>query len=207
MNDHAGRAEGEQRLAPAARESVAAAYVALADRLLAYIRTRVPDQPTAEDLVEQVFLQLIQRAPVIRGGDQSVEVYLFRAATHVIVDHQRRTARRPEQLVGEFGPLDAPGTDPGPDDLVEAADTNERVRQAIDRLSPDQRLVLQLRYAGGLSAPEISRVLGKNETAIRSLQHRGERALARLLTRSSDYQTPPPRPRPRRRPQSGRSSG
>ncbi len=48
----------------------------------------------------------------------------------------------------------------------------------------DQRQVLLLRYAAGLSAPEIARVLGKNDGAIRSLQHRGERSLARILKES-----------------------
>lgn len=175
------------------RAAVAEAYVALSDRLLAYIRTRVRDQETAEDLLEQTFLQLIQRAPALRGGSHTVEVYLFRVATNVVVDHLRRAARRPEELVGDFGPLDAPDIEDGPHDLAAIADTTDEVRRALEQLSPDQRTVLQLRYAGGLSAPEIARVMGKNETAIRSLQHRGERSLARLIVRSSDYETPPPR--------------
>ncbi len=180
------------------REAVAAAYVALSDRLLAYIRTRVPDQETAEDLLEQTFLQLIQRAPALRGGTHTAEVYLFRVATNVVVDHLRRAARRPEELVGDFRALDGPDLDDDPHEVAAVADTTDQVRRALQQLSPDQRTVLQLRYAGGLSAPEIARVMGKNETAIRSLQHRGERSLARLLLRSSDYETPLPRHQPQR---------
>jgi RNA polymerase sigma-70 factor, ECF subfamily len=200
------RDEGEEPLAPADREAVAAIYAELSDRLLAYIRTRVPDAEIAEDLLEQTFLQLIRRAPRIRGGPETVELYLFRIATHVVVDHLRKVARRPEELIADYGPLDAPDPDQGPDDLAAVADTTERVRRAIEQLSADQRTVLQLRYAGGLSAPEIARVLGKNEAAIRSLQHRGERSLARLLSRHAhdyDETIPPPGRRiapPRRRP-------
>jgi RNA polymerase sigma-70 factor (ECF subfamily) len=41
--------------------------------------------------------------------------------------------------------------------------------------------VLQMRYVAELSAPEVAVILGKTEGAVRSLQHRGERALGRLL--------------------------
>ena len=58
---------------------------------------------------------------------------------------------------------------------------DQRIRRAMSHLSEDQRQVLFLRYMGGLTAPEVAEVLGKTDGAVRSLQHRGERALARLL--------------------------
>jgi DNA-directed RNA polymerase specialized sigma24 family protein len=52
---------------------------------------------------------------------------------------------------------------------------------ALRELSPDQREVLLLRMAGGLTAPEVAMVLGKTTGAVKALQHRGLASLARLL--------------------------
>ena len=48
-------------------------------------------------------------------------------------------------------------------------------------LSADQREVLLLRMAGGLTAPEVAEALGKTTGAVKALQHRGLSRLARVL--------------------------
>jgi DNA-directed RNA polymerase specialized sigma24 family protein len=52
---------------------------------------------------------------------------------------------------------------------------------ALTELSPDQREVLLLRMAGGLTAPEVATILGKTTGAVKALQHRGLASLARVL--------------------------
>ena len=56
-----------------------------------------------------------------------------------------------------------------------------RVLAALRELSPDQREVLLLRMAGGLTAPEVAAILGKTTGAVKALQHRGLASLARIL--------------------------
>jgi RNA polymerase sigma-70 factor, ECF subfamily len=162
-------------------DAIAAVYVALAERLLSYLMARVHDRATAEDLLESTFLELLQKGRTIRGGAASIKVWLFRSAHYNALDHLRRVARRGEELYDDPSRLESMDDSRGPEDLAIASDTTKRIRRALDQLSVDQRQVLLLRYAAGLSAPEIARVLGKNDGAIRSLQHRGERSLARLL--------------------------
>lgn len=50
-----------------------------------------------------------------------------------------------------------------PADTVEDRDTLERIKAALDQLSPDQAEVLRLRLIAGLSAPEVASVVGKTE--------------------------------------------
>lgn len=178
-------------------EAIAAVYASLADRLLSYLAARVRDRATAEDLLEQTFLELLQKGSTIRGGAAAIKVWLFRSAHFNALDHHRRMSRRPEDLCEDpyrLEPIDAAR---GPEELAVAGDESERIRTALEMLSTEQRQVLELRYAAGLSAPEIGRVLGKNDGAVRSLQHRGERSLARLLTGDdqgdSDWQASAPR--------------
>ena len=165
-------------------DSVAAVYVALSDRLLSYLMARVHDRATAEDLLEATFLELLQKGRTIRGGAASIKVWMFRSAHYNALDHLRRLSRRGEELTDDPIRLEAMDDARGPEDLAIASDTTQRIRLALNQLSVDQRQVLLLRYAAGLSAPEIARVLGKNDGAIRSLQHRGERSLARILKES-----------------------
>jgi hypothetical protein len=52
---------------------------------------------------------------------------------------------------------------------------------AMRQLSPDQREVLLLRMAAGLTAPEVAAVLGKTTGAVKAIQHCGLQRLAQLL--------------------------
>lgn len=162
-------------------DAVAAVYAALSDRLLSYLAARVRDRATAEDLLEATFVELLQRGNTIRGGAAAIKVWLFKSAHFNALDHHRRMSRRPEDLVEDPHRLEQEDSARGPEELAVANDESARIRSALEMLSLEQRQVLELRYAAGLSAPEIGRVLGKNDGAIRSLQHRGERSLARLL--------------------------
>lgn len=172
-------------------DAVGRVYVALADRLVGYLMARVPDRATAEDLLEVTFLELLQRGHTIRGGAAAIKVWLFRAAHYNALDHCRKVQRRHEDLCDDVRALEVADSHRGPEDAAVAGDTSRRVRATMAELSEDQRQVLLLRYVGGLSAPETGRVLGKSDGAVRSLQHRGERALARLLDDEPDRVAPP----------------
>lgn len=162
-------------------DAVGAVYVVMADRLLGYLMARVRDRATAEDLLEATFLELLQKGHTIRGGASSIKVWLFRAAYFNVLDHVRKTQRRQEDLTDDLAVFEIEDPEIGPEDLAVSSEVRALVAEAMQELSADQRQVLLLRYVGGLSAPEVAAVLGKTDGAIRSLQHRGERALARLL--------------------------
>ena len=162
-------------------DAVGHVYVRLGDRLLGYLNARVRDRAAAEDLLESTFIELLQKGWTIRGGAASIKVWLFRAAHYNALDYLRKIKRRGERLESDLTPFDRPEMARGPADRAEAHDTGSRVRAAMAGLSADQRQVLLLRYVAGLTAAEVAGVVGKTDGAVRALQHRGERALARVL--------------------------
>ena len=172
-------------------DAVGAVYVALADRLLGYLMARVRDRGVAEDLLEATFVELLQKGKTIRGGAASIKVWLFRAAYFNALDHLRKVKRRMEDLTDDEDTLDVldAGT-ASPEDLAVQSDLRRRVRKAMSHLSAEQRQVLLLRYVAGLTAPEVAAVLDKSDGAIRSLQHRAERALAKLLESERETSAP-----------------
>lgn len=171
-------AEGVRRGDP---DAVGEVYVNLADRLLGYLIARVRDRATAEDLLEATFIELLRKGHTINGGAAAIKVWLFRSAYFNALDHIRKVKRRAEDSVEDFTHLDVEDGDATPGEIAVRNERRQVVRAAMGHLSEDQRTVLQMRYVGELSAPEVAEVLGKTEGAVRSLQHRGERALARLL--------------------------
>jgi hypothetical protein len=90
--------------------------------------------------------------------------------------------------------------DDGADDPEELAIERlegSRVMAALQQLSQDQREVLLLRMAAGLTAPEVAAALHKTTGAVKALQHRGLASLAVVLgLRGSDLDDAAARLRP-----------
>lgn len=162
-------------------DAVGEVYVRLSDRLMGYLVARVRDRAAAEDILESTFIELLQKGNTIRGGAASIKVWLFRAAHFNALDYLRKIQRRGERLEADLTVFDRPDGNRGPADHAEAGDTAAVVRAAMAELSHEQRQVLLLRYVAGLTAAEAAAVMAKTDGAVRALQHRGERALARLL--------------------------
>ena len=140
-----------------------------------YLRARGATDADALDLTAITFERAFAGRHAFRARDGGLGAWLFRIARNAAVDAHRRSGRRPD------GPL-TDGDDVG---LAVAADHAERERREIvDAVSglPDmQRDAIWLRYAGGLSAREIGRVLGKSEAAIQKQIQRALDALREVL--------------------------
>lgn len=176
-------------------DAIGEVYTVMADRLLGYLVARVRDRQIAEDLLEQVFIKLIRKGNAIEGDAVAMKVWLFRVAFTTAMDHLRKVARRPETMVGDFGEINLACPADGPYELAVRAENRKTVRAALAHLSEDQRVVLELRYLAGLGAREIAQTLGKTEGAVRSLQHRGERAMYRMLADTFSHdELPKPNP-------------
>ena len=158
-------------------------YTAYAPALFRFFLAAVGDRPTAEDLTGDVFKSAIEGLPRFRGPVEALGGWLFRMAHNDLADLWRKQARSPG-----ITPLDdtleeaawAAGAD-NPEDLAIQRIEGDRVLAALRHLPSDQREVLLLRMAAGLSAPEVAVIVGKTTGAVKSLRHRGVASLARAL--------------------------
>lgn len=113
----------------------------------------------AEDVVQEAFLSIWQRAGRFDPERGTASAYLFAAVHNKAVDAVRHEAslRRREEGVGDL-PTETPA-----DEVVEAAWLRVRrteVRSAVARLSPVQREALELAYFEGLTYSEVADKLG-----------------------------------------------
>ena len=129
----------------------------------------------AMDIAQDTFLKLFSSIRDFRG-DASFDTWIYRLVVNSCLDHRRR-ARRLLPLAGDFvGRLRATGDSLS--DLMRS-EVSGSVRTAVDRLAPDLRIVIVLRYTEGLSYDQIAEVLGCAPGTIASRLNRAHKTLER----------------------------
>lgn len=151
-----------------------AVYDAVADDLVSYAYGMLSDRRTAEDVVQQTFVELVRKGHRIRGDGRSLQAWLFKSVRFGCLDEYRRRSRRPEV------PHDIVPDQPVSDDPM--ADTlDSELEAALDLLSDRQRSAVLLRHVVGLTGDEIAKILGTTRKAAYSLLARSETRLREIL--------------------------
>ena len=126
----------------------------------------VYDEAVAEDITQEVFLQVWNKASSYQNELGKVSTWLTSVARHRAIDSLRRSRVRSEshQVIWDE-PDDADGpewTDPqNIEAQVEQTLQSRVVRQAIGKLPKEQRQALALAYFQGLSHQEIAEITGE----------------------------------------------
>lgn len=154
-------------------------YDQYSDTVYRYIYYRVGGKATAEDLTSETFLRALRRIGTFTWQGRDFGAWLVTIARNLVADHFKSSRFRLEVTTGEM--LDANEVERSPEDSVLESLSNAALLDAVRRLNPQQRECVTLRFLQGLSVAETARVMGKNEGAIKTLQYRAVRTLARLL--------------------------
>ena len=141
--------------------------------LYRFLLQRIGSPSLAEDARQLTLVRVFGAAEGFRGG--SVAVWVFRIAHRVAIDVARREARHAVTDRPLPDALRDPA--PSPQRVVESAERETLVRNALERLPADERAVVWLRVAEGLSFAEISGVTGEASSTVR---YRFLRSLQRL---------------------------
>ncbi|MFC4033143.1 ECF subfamily RNA polymerase sigma factor, BldN family [Streptomyces polygonati] len=154
-------------------------YDHYSDTVYRYIYYRVGSKATAEDLTSETFLRALRRIGTFTWQGRDFGAWLVTIARNLVADHFKSSRFRLEVTTGEM--LDANEVERSPEDSVLERLSNEALLTAVRKLNPQQQECVTLRFLQGLSVAETARVMGKNEGAIKTLQYRAVRTLARLL--------------------------
>ncbi|HLY48448.1 MAG TPA: sigma-70 family RNA polymerase sigma factor [Solirubrobacteraceae bacterium] len=134
------------------------------ERVLGYVRLRIRDAATCEDVTSQVFTTALEQLSRFRG-DGSFAGWLFRIAGNAVHDVHRRRAAEP--LID-----DRADPSPSPEELVLARERVHRLRVLITDLRAEQQHLLALRYGAGLAFEEIGPMVGASPGTARVRLHR-----------------------------------
>jgi len=143
-----------------------------ANNVYGYIRSIVHDDHEAEDLTQHVFTKLL--TAIVKYDDRGVPFFawLLRLSRNVAIDHLRARRPVPTEII-----LDQNATATMSVDVEQT----ELIREVLETLPPDQLQVVLLRHVAGLTPGEIAERMGRSESSIHGLHHRGRRAFQEEL--------------------------
>jgi RNA polymerase sigma-70 factor (ECF subfamily) len=162
-------------LAAAARRDPAA-FALLYDRhiqsIYHYVYSRVGSRAEAEDVTSQTFVSALEALPRYRHRGH-FDAWLFSIARSKLMDHFRHQSAARRQVDPIVLEADSPG------DQVPAEDV-QGLRAVLRSLPEEERELLRLRYAAGLTFGKMASVLGRKEEAVKKSVYR---LLARIRER------------------------
>ena len=139
------------------------------------VRRLASDQGEAEDIVQEAWLRAWRAFPGDKD-DRPVINWLIRIAVNVARDRWRK--KKPLDFADLSGSeVDVPDLDPGPEERLARKEALERLAHGVERLRPEHRMVVALRYDAGHSYKEIADILGVPINTVRTHLHRAKSAL------------------------------
>jgi RNA polymerase sigma-70 factor (ECF subfamily) len=162
------------RAAARDQTAFAALYEQYVGRVYRFVRVRCGSSDEAADLTQQVFLKVAEALPRYRERGLPFAAWLFRITRNAAIDRARR--HRPtvpwEALSDVLAPDEVEG-------YILEREARAELASLIADLSPDERELLSLRFAAGLSSREIAAVVGASDSAVK-------KRLTRLINRMKE---------------------
>lgn len=166
-----------EQLVESARHADPAALAQLCEhfhpKIYRYMLYRVSRPEDAEDLAAEVCVRALSSLPKQRGF---FPAWIFRIAANLLTDARRRSRVRQEVEMSEE--LAGSLVDPTPG--LENVELGLQLERAVEKLSPEQREVIRLRFIEGYDAKEISQIQGRSVEAVRAMQYRALEALRQM---------------------------
>ncbi|MCM3883716.1 sigma-70 family RNA polymerase sigma factor [Frankia sp. R82] len=166
-------------------EAFGALYDHYADLVFRYALYHVGGDPAAaEDVVSETFLRALRMIGAFTWQGRDIGAWFITIARNLMVDQARSARRRFEIPTADIlaaSDRSLGQVTPGPEELIVTGLTQQELLDAIRRLRPDQRECIALRFLEELSVRETALAMGRNEGAVRALQLRAVRTLARSL--------------------------
>jgi len=143
-----------------------------------YVRTH--HKMLAEDVASETFLRALARIGSWQWTGRDPGAWLLTIARNLIADHYKSGRYRLEVSTDDLNHDQCEGPEGRPDVAVIDHITNVALLTAVMRLTAEQRQCIELRFLHGLSVAETAQVMGKNDGAVKAVQYRAVRTLARM---------------------------
>lgn len=187
---HGGESETETEASPASDPDLGlvrlvgngeeAAFRALLDRHLdrtvRLAERLLHNRAEAEEVAQEVFTRVWQRAAEWQSGNARYATWLHRVTVNLCQDRLRK---RRESEIDEMPEM--PSAEPLQDAVLDQQSQAERIRAAIDQLPARQRIAVVLCHYEQLGNQEAAKTMEISVEALESLLARGRRTLKRLL--------------------------
>ena len=160
-------------------EAFGMVYDCYVDQIFRYLYYRVGSHALAEDLTSETFLRALRRIDSFTYTGKDIGAWFTTIARNLVTDHVKSSRFKLEVSTADM--LDADRADDGIEAQVLDRLQNAALLDAVRQLKPEQQECVVLRFLQGLSVAETAEVMSRSDGAVKQLQLRAVRALAKLL--------------------------
>jgi RNA polymerase sigma-70 factor (ECF subfamily) len=168
-----------QRCAEKDPHALRSLYDRHAPRLLVFLERMLGDASRAEDICQEAFLRLWRKADMFDPRRGSFSSWLYRAAANLAFNRLSLRSSKETTLEGAEELLDSSPDQPW--EKIQQEERREMLRAAIQRLSPADRAILELRHLEERSVAEVAEILDIPEGTVKSRVHYALRRLKSFL--------------------------
>lgn len=170
-----------KRISTGDRVAFAELYDRLSNVLFAAAYRVLNQREAAEDVLQEVFLQIWQKAPLYQPALGKPLTWALTLTRNKSIDRLRSLQRRDrlQNELEEATPESAERDERNSFDALASSEDVKLVRQGLSQLAPDQRLVLELAFFHFMSQSEIAEKL---QEPLGTIKARIRRAMAKLRT-------------------------
>jgi RNA polymerase sigma-70 factor (ECF subfamily) len=151
----------------------------------------VHNQELAGDLYQEAFLRIYRNLHRFRL-ESSFYTWIYRIVTNVCLDHLRRRRSRPEDQAPAIESFDATqpvdffdgqqDTQANPEQRLLGREIGERIDAALQKLSPRERMIFEMKHYQGLKLRAIGEALGTSEETVKNSLFRATQKLRLQLS-------------------------
>ena len=177
-NEYCGNTSDEKSVELALVEAAKASpdafgeiYTRYVARVYKYLRAKTDSEEDAADLTQQVFLQALNALPKYQERGLPLAAWLFRISRNVANDaHRRRRGGTPtlswESLPQNLHPVDPHNYEQEVLGHEQLQEDLHRIKALLQRLEPEQRELIALRFFAELTLSEIAKVVGRSQGTV-----------------------------------------
>jgi RNA polymerase sigma-70 factor (ECF subfamily) len=156
-------------------------------RVYNYVRYRVGDAETADDLTAQVFERTLVNIGRYRPERAPFAAWLFAIARNAVSDHLRAQRRRRWLSLEVL--RDRASAEPQPEGVAIRNETHAELLAAVARLSDRERDLIAFKFAAGLTNRRMAEITGLSESNVGVILYRAVRRLrAELGVKEGDHE-------------------
>ncbi len=160
-------------------EAFGLVYDSYVDTIYRYLYYRVGSHQLAEDLTSETFLRALRRIDTFTWTGKDIGAWFTTIARNLVTDHVKSSRFKLEVTTADM--LDADRADDGIEQVVLDRLSNVALLDAVKQLKSEQQECIVLRFLQGMSIAETAQVMSRSEGAVKQLQLRAVRTLAKLV--------------------------
>jgi RNA polymerase sigma-70 factor (ECF subfamily) len=165
------------------RDAFGRLYARYANEVSRFVTSRTGDRVLADDLTSETFLRALRRIDSVSYQGRDPGAWFTTIARNLVLDHVKSSRYQLDRPTAEI--TDADDRNDSPEQAAIRRDTAAEVRRRVAELPADQQECIRLRYLDELSVAETAAVMGRSDSAVKALTHRGVEGLRASMTKAS----------------------